>query len=168
MQTLSLLDEGTAAAEAMVMLFNLRSRAKKKTNSVKFFVSELCYPQTIEILKTRAKPLGIELIIADHKQEKLNDDYFGSILQYPSKYGNVYDYKDFVGQAGEFDIKIVVAADLLSLSILTPPGEWGADVVVGTTQRFGVPMGYGGPHAAFYATREKYKRSNSRKNYRCF
>ncbi len=155
----SLLDEGTAAAEAMVMLFNLRSRAKKKTNSIKFFVSQLCYPQTIEILKTRAKPLGIELIIADHKQEKLNDDFFGSIVQYPSKYGNVYDYKEFVGQASKFDIKIVVAADLLSLSILTPPGEWGVDVVVGTTQRFGVPMGYGGPHAAFYATLEKYKRS---------
>ena len=155
----SLLDEGTAAAEAMVMLFNLRSRAKKKNNSVKFFVSELCYPQTIEILKTRAKPLDIELIIADHNQEKLNDDFFGSIVQYPSKYGNVYDYNEFVAQASEFDIKIVVAADLLSLSILIPPGEWGADVVVGTTQRFGVPMGYGGPHAAFYATREKYKRS---------
>jgi len=155
----SLLDEGTAAAEAMVMLFNLRSRSKKKTNSVKFFVSKLCYPQTIEILKTRAKPLGIELIIADHNQEKLNDDFFGSIVQYPSKYGNVYDYKEFVDKASNFDIKIVVAADLLSLSILTPPGEWGADVVVGTTQRFGVPMGYGGPHAAFFATLEKYKRS---------
>ena len=155
----SLLDEGTAAAEAMVMLFNLRSRSKKKTNSVKFFVSKLCYPQTIEILKTRAKPLGIELIIADHNQEKLNDDFFGSIVQYPSKYGNVYDYKKFVDEASNFDIKIVVAADLLSLSILTPPGEWGADVVVGTTQRFGVPMGYGGPHAAFFATLEKYKRS---------
>tara|TARA_B100001093_G_scaffold305440_1_gene291390 strand:+ start:98408 stop:101326 length:2919 start_codon:yes stop_codon:yes gene_type:complete len=155
----SLLDEGTAAAEAMVMLFNLRSRSKKKTNSVKFFVSKLCYPQTIEILKTRAKPLGIELIISDHNQEKLNDDFFGSIVQYPSKYGNVYDYKEFVDKASNFDIKIVVAADLLSLSILTPPGEWGADVVVGTTQRFGVPMGYGGPHAAFFATLDKYKRS---------
>tara|TARA_B100000900_G_scaffold245696_1_gene208916 strand:- start:2735 stop:5617 length:2883 start_codon:yes stop_codon:yes gene_type:complete len=155
----SLLDEGTAAAEAMVMLFNLRSRSKKKTNSVKFFVSKLCYPQTIEILKTRAKPLGIELIISDHNQEKLNDGFFGSIVQYPSKYGNVYDYREFVDKASNFDIKIVVAADLLSLGILTPPGEWGADVVVGTTQRFGVPMGYGGPHAAFFATLEKYKRS---------
>ncbi len=155
----SLLDEGTAAAEAMMMLFNSRSRIQKKNNTNKFFISNLCYPQTIEILKTRAQPLGIELIIDSHSNIQLNQDFFGLILQYPSKYGYVYDYETFISKAKEKEIGVVVAADLLSLSILTPPGEWGADVVIGTTQRFGVPMGYGGPHAAFFATLEKYKRS---------
>ena len=155
----SLLDEGTAAAEAMGMLLSSRSRAQKKANVVKFFISELCYPQTLEIVKTRAIPFGIDLVIGNHNEVKLDDSYFGCLLQYPEKYGEVIDYSEFVKSAKEHEIGVVVAADLLSLSLLTPPGEWGADVVVGTSQRFGVPMGYGGPHAAYFATFEKYKRS---------
>ena len=155
----SLLDEGTAAAEAMGMLLSSRSRYQKKSNVVKFFVSELCYPQTIEIVKTRAVPFGIELVIGNHNDVKLDNSYFGCLLQYPAKHGEVIDYSSFVQMAKENEIGVIVAADLLSLSLLTPPGEWGADVVVGTTQRFGIPMGYGGPHAAYFATFEKYKRS---------
>ena len=155
----SLLDEGTAAAEAMMMLYNSRNRSQKKAKVLHFFVSKLCYPQTIEIMKTRAIPLGIELIVGCHKEINLTNEFFGTILQYPAKHGDVIDYSDFVKSAKKLEIGIVVAADLLSLSLLTPPGEWGADVVVGTTQRFGIPMGYGGPHAAFFTTLEKYKRN---------
>ena len=155
----SLLDEGTAAAEAMAMLFSCRSRARQKANTVKFFVSELCYPQSIEIIKTRAIPLGVELVIGNHNDISLDNSFFGCILQYPARHGAVIDYSDFVKSAKENEVGIVVAADLLSLTLLTPPGEWGADVVVGTTQRFGIPMGYGGPHAAYFATFNKYKRS---------
>tara|TARA_B100001540_G_scaffold153690_1_gene136042 strand:+ start:1013 stop:3898 length:2886 start_codon:yes stop_codon:yes gene_type:complete len=155
----SLLDEGTAAAEAMMMLFNSRNRLQKKQGVNKFFVSDLCYPQTIEILKTRSTPLGIELIIGDYTDINLSNEFFGMILQYPGKYGNVIDYSNIIESAKELEIGVVVAADLLSLSLLTPPGEWGVDVVVGSTQRFGVPMGYGGPHAGFFATLEKYKRN---------
>ena len=155
----SLLDEGTAAAEAMILLYNSRSRKQKKANVLKFFVSELCYPQTIEILKTRAIPIGIELVIGNHDEVIVDEGFFGAILQYPAKYGEVIDYSAFVSQLKEVEVGVVVAADLLSLSLLTPPAEWGADVVVGTTQRFGIPMGYGGPHAAYFATFDKYKRS---------
>ena len=155
----SLLDEGTAAGEAMIMLYNTRSRAQKKNNSMKFFVSENVSPQTIDILKTRATPLDIELIFGDHEATLLDANYFGALLQYPGKNGQVIDYTDFVEKANLIEVRVAVAADLLSLSILTPPGEWGADVVVGTTQRFGIPMGYGGPHAAFFATKEAYKRN---------
>tara|TARA_B100001250_G_scaffold272567_1_gene235346 strand:+ start:1587 stop:4469 length:2883 start_codon:yes stop_codon:yes gene_type:complete len=154
----SLLDEGTAAAEAMAMLFSSRSRIQKKENVVKFFVSDLCYPQSIEIIKTRAIPLGVELIIGDFDDINLDHSFFGCILQYPAKHGLVIDYSHFVKLAKQNEIGVVVAADLLSLTFLTPPGEWGADVVVGTTQRFGIPMGYGGPHAAYFATHSKYKR----------
>ena len=155
----SLLDEGTAAAESMAMLFNNMSRSKKKSGANKFFVSELCYPQTVEILKTRSEPLNIELIIGDHNLIELSEEFFGIILQYPAKYGEVLDYTQIVERSKSLEIGVSVAADLLSLSILTPPGEWGADVVIGTSQRFGIPMGYGGPHAAYFATHEKYKRS---------
>ena len=155
----SLLDEGTAAAEAMTMLYHNMSRKRRKNGANKFFVSELCYPQTIDILKTRSEPLDIELIIGDYSQIDLSEDYFGLILQYPAKFGEVLDYKEIVKSAKNLDIGIVVASDLLSLSILSPPGDWGADVVVGTSQRFGIPMGYGGPHAAYFATHEKYKRN---------
>ena len=155
----SLLDEGTAAAEAMAMLFGARSRSQKKSNVVKFFVSELCYPQTIEIIKTRAIPLGIDLIIGNHNNVKIDETFFGCIVQYPAKYGSVIDYTKFTELAKSNDLSIIVSADLLSLTLLTPPGEWGADVVVGTTQRFGIPMGYGGPHAAYFATKSKFKRS---------
>ena len=155
----SLLDEATAAAEAMLMLFNARSRKQKKDEIVKFFVSELCYPQTIDVLITRAEPLGIQLEIGNHSSLNLNESYFGILLQYPAKYGEVLDYSQIVTKAKENEVAVVVAADLLSLTMLTPPGQWGADVVVGTSQRFGIPMGYGGPHAAYFATHEKYKRN---------
>ncbi|MGC6470647.1 MAG: aminomethyl-transferring glycine dehydrogenase [Flavobacteriales bacterium] len=156
----SLLDEGTAAAEAMLMLFNSRSRAKKKSNANVFLVSKDCFPQTIDVLKTRSTPVGIRLKIIDHSEFDFSDSsVFGMIIQYPSKHGKIEDYKILSKDAKNNDVGVVVAADLLSLTLLTPPGEWGADVVVGTTQRFGIPMGYGGPHAAFFATREEYKRN---------
>jgi len=155
----SLLDEGTAAAEAMIMLYNTRSRKQKKVGIHTFFVSELVLPQTIAVLKTRSEPLAIQLVIGNHEEVDLSKDYFGAILQYPARYGAVYDYSDFVKKAHELEVNIVVAADLMSLAVLTPPGEWGADVVVGTTQRFGIPMGYGGPAAAYFSTSEKYKRN---------
>ena len=155
----SLLDEGTAAAEAMIMLLNTRSRAQKKINAVQFFVSEEILPQTIDILKTRALPLGIELVFGNHLKFEFTENVYGAILQYPSKNGQVHNYKSFVEKATAVEARVAVAADLLSLTLLTPPGEWGADVVVGTTQRFGIPMGYGGPHAAYFATKEAYKRN---------
>ncbi|MFD2162500.1 aminomethyl-transferring glycine dehydrogenase [Paradesertivirga mongoliensis] len=151
----SLLDEGTAAAEAMFMQFSLRRNQAAKT----FFVSEDLFPQTIDILKTRSAPYGIELKIGNHQAAELTDDLFGAIVQYPAASGTVYNYTDFANKAHEKSIKLTVVADILSLTYLTPPGEWGADIVVGTTQRFGVPMGFGGPHAAYFATKEEYKRS---------
>ncbi len=155
----SLLDEATAAAEAMTMLHGLRSRADAAASKNSFFVSHECYPQTIELLKTRAKPLGIELVIGDFKTVTLNDQLYGALLQYPTADGTVHDYADFVARAKANNMSIAVAADILSLVLLTPPGEWGADVVFGSTQRFGVPMGYGGPHAAYFACRDAHKRS---------
>ena len=151
----SLLDEGTAAAEAMFMQYSLR----KNQNANVFFVSEDLFPQTIDILKTRAQPYGIELKIGDHHIVNLSDDMFGAIVQYPAGNGAIYNYTDFAAEAHEKGIKLTVVADIMSLALLTPPGEWGADIVVGSTQRFGVPMGFGGPHAAFFATKEEYKRS---------
>ena len=155
----SLLDEGTSAAEAMIMLYNSRTRSQKKENVNKFFVSEMCLPQTIDILKTRSEPLGIEVIIGSHLEYDFSESCFAVLIQYPGKYGEVTDYVEFASKVKEKEIAIIVAADLLSLTMLKPPGEWGADVVVGTTQRFGIPLGYGGPHAAYFATLEKYKRS---------
>jgi glycine dehydrogenase len=155
----SLLDEATAAAEAMTMLHGLRSREAAAAGKNSFFVSHECFPQTIELLKTRAKPLGIELVIGDFKTVTLNDKLYGALLQYPTATGTVHDYADFVARAKTHGMTIAVAADILSLVLLTPPGEWGADVVFGSTQRFGVPMGYGGPHAAFFACRDAFKRS---------
>ena len=154
----SLLDESTAAAEAMTMLHNNRNREQIKNGAEKFFVSDECYPQTIDLLKTRSAPLGIELVIGNWKTATLDSSIYGALLQYPSVDGKVYDYAEFVKKAKANGTSIAVAADVLSLVLLTPPGEWGADVVVGNTQRFGVPMGYGGPHAAFFACREEYKR----------
>lgn len=155
----SLLDESTAAAEAMTMLFEVRSREQKKNEVIKFFVSEEVLPQTLALLETRANPLGIELVIGDHQDFNFEDGFYGALLQYPGKHGQVYDYTSFVNNAKEKDIKVAVAADILSLVLLTPPGEFGVDVVVGTSQRFGIPLGYGGPHAAFFATKEEYKRN---------
>ncbi len=155
----SLLDEGTAAAEAMALLFDVRTRDQKKNNANKFFVSEEILPQTLSVLQTRSTPIGVELVVGNHEEFTFGNDFFGAILQYPGKYGQVYDYAAFIAQAKSNEIKVAVAADIMSLVKLTSPGEMGADVVVGTTQRFGIPMGYGGPHAAFFATKEEYKRS---------
>ena len=150
----SLLDEGTAAAEAMSMFYSIR----KSQDANLFFVSKECFPQTIDILKTRANPLGIELVIGDYTDIELSGKFFGLIVQYPAEQGEIYDYRILFKSAAEKNIYTVVAADLLSLAVLTPPGEFGADAVVGNSQRFGVPMGYGGPHAAFFATRDEFKR----------
>ncbi len=155
----SLLDESTAAAEAMALIFALRDRTQKKNNVHKFFVSEEVLPQTISLLHTRSIPLGIELVIGNHKDFDFSTDYFGTLLQYPGKYGEVFNYKTFVENAHAAQIKVAVAADILSLVMLDSPGNLGVDVVVGTTQRFGIPLGYGGPHAGYFATREDYKRS---------
>ncbi len=155
----SLLDESTAAAEAMTMLYAVRSRDQKKSGINKFFVSEEILPQTLSLLKTRAIPLDIELVVGDHQQFTFSTEFYGAILQYPGKSGQVYDYADFVEKAHKSEIKVAVAADILSLVSLKSPGSFDADVVVGTTQRFGIPLGYGGPHAAYFATREEYKRN---------
>jgi len=153
----SLLDEATAAAEMMNMFFNSRKGSRKNAQS--FFVSDKCLPQTLDVLKTRAVPVGINLIIGDLDQFAENQsDVFGMLIQYPDLHGRVNDYSKLVEQAHNHDILVGFAADLLSLSILTPPGAMGADAVVGTTQRFGVPMGCGGPHAAYFATKEEFKR----------
>lgn len=154
----SLLDEATAAAEAMAMLHRLRSRDKIKAEAHTFFISEHVFPQTIDVLKTRAEPLGINLVIGDHKTYECENSIFGALLQFPAQDGRVYEYADFIKKLHNHDCLVAVAADLLSLTLLTPPGEFGADVVVGSTQRFGVPMGFGGPHAAYFATRDEYKR----------
>ncbi|OIQ21127.1 MAG: glycine dehydrogenase (aminomethyl-transferring) [Flavobacterium sp. MedPE-SWcel] len=155
----SLLDESTAAAEAMALLFDVRSRDQKKSKVNKFFVSEEILPQTLSVLQTRSNPIGVELVIGNHEEFDFSDEYFGALLQYPGKHGQVYDYAGFIAKAKENGIKTAVAADILSLVKLVSPGELGADVVVGTTQRFGIPMGYGGPHAGYFATKEAYKRS---------
>ncbi len=154
----SLLDEATAAAEAMHMFFASRSKDAVQQNANKIFVSDECLPQTIDVLKTRSAPLGIELVIGNTNAVKFDKSFFGAILQYPGKNGVIQDYSEFILRAKESGIQIAVATDLLSLTLLVPPGEWGADVVFGNSQRFGVPLGYGGPHAAFFATRESYKR----------
>ena len=150
----SLLDEGTAAAEAMMMFGRLSKRSGKKA----FFVDQRCHPQTIDVVETRAIPLGIEVRVGDYADYHFEDDVFGALLQYPASDGQVLDYASFCDAAHEAGAYVVVAADLLSLTLLKPPGEFGADAVVGNTQRFGVPLGYGGPHAAFFATRDAYKR----------
>ena len=154
----SLLDEATAAAEAMTMLHSLRASAKKKADT--FFVSELCHPQTIDLIYTRAKPIGINVVVGNHETVDLTDEnLYGVLVQYPATNGEVIDYTDFIGAAHDVNITVAVAADLLALTLLKAPGEMGADVVVGSSQRFGVPMGYGGPHAAFFATKESFKRN---------
>jgi len=154
----SLLDESTAAAEAMGLLYAVRERAQKKAGINKFFVSDLVLPQTIALLETRATPIGIELVIGNEADFNLSEEFFGALLQYPGKNGQITDIKSFIEKANKSDIKVAVAADILSLVKLEAPGKFGADVVVGTTQRFGIPMGYGGPHAAYFATKEAYKR----------
>ena len=148
----SLLDEATAAAEAMTMCHGL-----KEGRNV-FFVSSQCHPQTIDVVKTRAKALGTEIVVGDHETFQFNEQVFGALVQYPNTHGEIDDYSGFVEQVHSAGALVTVAADLLSLAILRPPGEFGADVAIGSAQRFGVPLGYGGPHAAFFATRDAFKR----------
>jgi len=154
----SLLDESTAAAEAMIMFFNARSRQAVKDDRKKFFVSEFCYPQTIDVVTGRAKNLGIELVFGNPETALIDQTYFGALIQYPDALGRVKDVSPFIQQLKAHDVAIAVAADIMSLVLLEAPGKLGADVVCGSTQRFGVPMGYGGPHAAYFATKEDFKR----------
>jgi len=158
MANASLLDEATAASEAMIMLFNARSRAAVKEGRNKFFVDSNIFPQTRAVLVTRAEPLGIELEFGSYRSKELDACFFGALVQYPAADGEIRDYAGFTRAAHENGIAVAVAADLMSLVLLSPPGEWDADVVVGTTQRFGIPMFYGGPHAAYFACKESYKR----------
>ena len=154
----SLLDESTAAAEAMSMIYALRSRDQKKNNASKLFVSDQVLPQTLAVLETRANPLEIELVVGDEKDFDYDETFFGAVFQYPGKFGEIIDLPKAVNKAKALDIKTIIAADLLSLTLLKAPGQYDVDVVVGTTQRFGIPMGYGGPHAAYFATKVDYKR----------
>src|SRR5579872_3903484 len=149
----SLLDEGTAAGEAMTMLHRVA-----KSDANRFFVADSCFPQTINVLRARAEPLGIELVVSDWKTAQFDKTFFGALVQSPDEAGMVHDLREFIAEAKGHGVRVAVATDLLSLTILTPPGEMGADVVLGNSQRFGVPLGYGGPHAAFFATREEHVR----------
>ncbi|MCO6493634.1 MAG: aminomethyl-transferring glycine dehydrogenase [Phaeodactylibacter sp.] len=154
----SLLDEGTAAAEAMSMFYGIKNKRNKGDAMNEFLVSDKVLPQTIDVLKTRARPLDIEIIVTDWRSFKFTEKTFGLLLQYPDREGAVEDYRALVEKARAQEVYVTVATDLLSLALLAPPGEWGADAAVGNSQRFGIPMGYGGPHAAFFATREEHKR----------
>ena len=154
----SLLDEGTAAAEAMSMFYSQKNKRAKDDPANEFFVDQGVFAQTLDILYTRAEPLDIKIVVGDWKTYQFTDKTFGVLLQYPTSTGAVEDYRKFVQKANKAEVYVTAAADLLSLALLTPPGEWGADAVVGNTQRFGVPMGYGGPHAAYFATKEDFKR----------
>ena len=155
----SLLDESTAAAEAMTMLFSLRSKDQKNNIANKFFVSNDTFAQTISLLRTRAQPLGINVVVGDIDEFEFSKEFYGCLVQYPGIHGEIKDLAKYCEIAKSKGLKIVVAADLLSLCLLKEPASFGADVVVGTSQRFGIPLGYGGPHAAFFATKEEYKRS---------
>ena len=154
----SLLDEGTSAAEAMIMMYNNRSKDQKSTDQNKFYVDSNIFPQTLAVLSTRAKPLNIELIVGDIK-ELNEDEVFGCIIQYPGKDGKLEEIDNFLESIKNENLKVIIAVDLMSLVLIEPPNPDKIDVVVGTTQRFGIPLGYGGPHAAFFATKEKYKRN---------
>lgn len=154
----SLLDEATAAAEAATMAYNLRSREQIKSGANILFVDENVFPQTLAVLRTRAFAQGIELQVGDYNLAEFTEKHFGTIIQYPNSNGSIEDYAGFVEAAHEKNCIVAVAADILSLAVLTPPGEWGADIVFGSTQRWGIPMYYGGPSAAFFATKEEYKR----------
>lgn len=154
----SLLDEGTAAAESVTMMYALRTREQQKSGACTVFVDERIFPQTLAVMRTRAIPQGITLKVGRWEEVELNENYYACVLQYPDGNGYVHDYKDFTRRAHAAGCKVVVAADLLSLALLVPPGEWGADIVFGTTQRMGTPIFYGGPSAAYFATRDEYKR----------
>ncbi|MCE2790709.1 MAG: glycine dehydrogenase, partial [Saprospiraceae bacterium] len=154
----SLLDEGTAAAEAMAMAEGIHNKKRKSSPATKFFIDDRVYPQTVDVVTTRANPLHIEIVRGDWRSFNFGEEYFGVLIQYPDASGEVHDYREFASSCENREIQVIVSADILSLALLTPPGTWGADIVVGNSQRFGVPMGFGGPHAAFFATREEYKR----------
>ena len=154
----SLLDEGTAAAEAMTMVYGIVNKNPDGLPRNRFFVSEKCFVQTIDVIKTRAQCIGIDVVVGDHEKINFDNSYFGAIVQYPDEHGAVVDYRALIAAVHGSGALAVVAADLLSLALLTPPGEFGADIVVGSTQRFGIPMGYGGPHAAFFATKNEFIR----------
>ncbi|MFT3981397.1 MAG: aminomethyl-transferring glycine dehydrogenase [Ferruginibacter sp.] len=155
----SLLDEGTAAAEAMAMLFNHKNKDTEHIVAPKFFVDENIFDQTKDILITRAKPIHVELVFGNYETAQLDEEYFGALVQYPNSNGAVADYKKFIETAHAVNALVVMATDLLSLTLLTPPGELGADVAIGNSQRLGVPLGFGGPHAAFFATKDEFKRN---------
>ncbi len=158
MANCSLLDEATAASEAMIMAYNARPRAAVKRNANKIFVSTTLFAHSIDVIRTRALPLGIEVVEGCYKEFRPTPEFFGAIVQYPDERGSVNDYSQLTTDIHAVEGMMLVVADILSLALLTPPGEWGADVVVGSTQRFGIPMGYGGPHAAFLAARDEFKR----------
>jgi glycine dehydrogenase len=155
----SLLDEGTAAAEAMAMLFNHKNKDHDHVTAPKFFVDEKIFPQTKDIIITRAKPIGVLPVFGDYRTADLDEQYFGAIVQYPNSEGSIEDYREFIDKAHGVNAQVIMATDLLALTLLTPPGELGADVAIGSSQRFGVPLGYGGPHAAFFATKDDFKRT---------
>ena len=155
----SLLDEGTAAAEAMAMLFNHKNKDHDHITAPKFFIDEKIFKQTKDVLITRAKPAGIEIVFGKHHSIQFDESYFGAIVQYPNSEGSIEDYRGFIESAHATNAQVIMATDLLALTLLTPPGELGADVAIGSSQRFGVPMGYGGPHAAFFATKDEFKRN---------
>ncbi|HKL95674.1 MAG TPA: hypothetical protein VJ856_00180, partial [Paludibacteraceae bacterium] len=155
----SLLDEATAAAEAMTMMYNLRSRAQVKDEINTIFIDKQVFPQTLDVLKTRSLPQGIQLLVGDFETFDFSTPLFGAIVQYPNNNGEICDYKTFTETCHAHDTKVAVIADLLALTILVPPGEWGADIAIGTTQRFGMPLFFGGPSAAYMATRDEFKRT---------
>ena len=155
----SLLDEATAAAEAMMMLFNVRPREAVKAGANRFFIDEKVFPQTMDVMLSRAEPLGIEIVSGQYQSFVADASFFGALVQYPNADGVICDFSAFVEKIHSVGAKLCVAADLMSLALLKPPGQWGADVVVGSSQRFGIPMGYGGPYAAFFATRDEFKRN---------
>ena len=155
----SLLDEGTAAAEGMAMLFNQKNKDHDHITASKFFIDEKIFQQTKNVVITRAKPVGIEVVFGDYKTAALDENYFGALIQYPNSEGSIENYRTFIEDAHQVNARIIMATDLMALTLLTPPGELGADIAIGSSQRFGVPMGYGGPHAAFFATKDEFKRN---------
>ena len=155
----SLLDEGTAAAEAMIMFFNLKNKDHQHVDVPKFFVDSAIFRQTKDLLLTRAEPLGIELVTGDYRKAKIDESYFGAIVQYPDANGRINEYRSFINSTHSTGAYVAMATDLLALCLLTSPGELGADAAIGSAQRFGVPIGFGGPHAAFFSAKEDFKRA---------
>ncbi|RYZ46002.1 MAG: glycine dehydrogenase (aminomethyl-transferring), partial [Chitinophagaceae bacterium] len=155
----SLLDEATAAAEAMTMFFNLLNKDINTITRPKFFVDNDVFPQTKDVVVTRATPVGIEVVYGDYRTAQIDESYFGALVQYPNDKGSIEDYREFINKVHGVSAYVAMATDLLALTLLTPPGELGADVALGSSQRFGVPLGYGGPHAGFFACKDDFKRN---------